>query len=62
MILFMKFVGLGYVVFLFMIMVRDRVSYIYLNVNLVGVGLMLFEIFIVENINFFELGYKMWVS
>lgn len=59
MILFMKFVGLGYVVFLFMIMVRDRVSYIYLNVNLVGVGLMLFEIFIVENINFFELGYKM---
>ncbi|KAJ0257122.1 Photosynthetic NDH subunit of subcomplex B 1 [Hirschfeldia incana] len=60
MILSTKLAGLGHAAFLFMTTARDRVSYIYPNVNSAGAGLMLSETFTAENTNLSELGYKMY--
>lgn len=59
MILSTKLAGLGHAAFLFMTTARDRVSYIYPNVNSAGAGLMLSETFTAENTNLSELGYSM---
>ncbi|KAG7597201.1 hypothetical protein ISN44_As06g015960 [Arabidopsis suecica] len=60
MILSTKLAGLGHAAFLFMTTARDRVSYIYPNVNSAGAGLMLSETFTAENTNLSELGYRMY--
>ncbi|CAN7098598.1 unnamed protein product [Brassica rapa subsp. narinosa] len=60
MIMSTKLAGLGHAAFLFMTTARDRVSYIYPNVNSAGAGLMLSETFTAENTNLSELGYKMY--
>lgn len=61
MILSTKLAGFGHAAFLFMTTARDRVSYIYPNVNSAGAGLLLSETFTAENTNLSESGYKMWV-
>lgn len=59
MILSTKLAGLGHAAFLFMSTARDRVSYIYPNVNAAGAGLLLSQTFTAESMNLSEGGYNM---
>ncbi|XP_059640416.1 photosynthetic NDH subunit of subcomplex B 1, chloroplastic [Cornus florida] len=60
MILSTKLAGLGHAAFLFMSTARDRVSYIYPNVNAAGAGLLLSETFTPDSMNLSEGGYNMY--
>ncbi|XP_073295711.1 photosynthetic NDH subunit of subcomplex B 1, chloroplastic-like [Primulina huaijiensis] len=60
MILSTKLAGIGHAAFLFMSTARDRVSYVYPNVNAVGAGLMLSETFTADSMNLSEGGYHMY--
>ncbi|KAK4773645.1 hypothetical protein SAY87_028664 [Trapa incisa] len=60
MVLSTKLAGLGHACFLFMTSARDRVSYIYPNVNAAGAGLFLSETFTAERLNLSEGGYSMY--
>ncbi|XP_044479620.1 photosynthetic NDH subunit of subcomplex B 1, chloroplastic-like [Mangifera indica] len=60
MILSTKLAGLGHAAFLFMSTARDRVSYIYPNVNAAGAGLLLSQTFTAESMNLSEGGYNMY--
>ncbi|XXG58826.1 hypothetical protein AAC387_Pa04g1030 [Persea americana] len=55
-----KLAGLGHAAFLFMSTARDRVSYIYPNVNAAGAGLLLSETFTPAGLNLSEGGYHMY--
>lgn len=59
MILSTKLAGLGHAAFLFMSTARDRVSYIYPNVNAAGAGLLLSETFTADTMNLSDGGYHM---
>jgi len=59
MVLSTKLAGLGHAAFLFMTTARDRVSYIYPNVNAAGAGLLLSETFTPDGLNLPEGGYNM---
>jgi len=59
MVLSTRYAGLGHAAFLFMTTARDRVSYIYPNVNAAGAGLMLSETFVPDSLNLSEGGYHM---
>ena len=59
MILSTKLAGLGHAAFLFMSTARDRVSYIYPNVNAAGAGLLLSQTFVPDSMNLSEGGYNM---
>ncbi|GAB4850545.1 Photosynthetic NDH subunit of subcomplex B 1, chloroplastic [Ancistrocladus abbreviatus] len=60
MVLSTKLAGLGHAAFLFMTTARDRVSYIYPNVNSAGAGLLLSETFTPDSENLSEGGYHMY--
>uniref|UniRef100_A0A7C8YE29 Uncharacterized protein n=1 Tax=Opuntia streptacantha TaxID=393608 RepID=A0A7C8YE29_OPUST len=60
MVLSTKLAGIGHAAFLFMTTARDRVSYIYPNVNAAGAGLFLSETFTAESMNLSEGGYNMY--
>lgn len=60
MILSTKLAGIGHAVFLFLSTARDRVSYIYPNVNSAGAGLFLSETFTPDSMNLSEGGYHMY--
>ncbi|XP_021298465.1 photosynthetic NDH subunit of subcomplex B 1, chloroplastic [Herrania umbratica] len=60
MVLSTKLAGLGHAAFLFMTTARDRVSYIYPNVNAAGAGLLLSETFTADSMNLSEGGYNMY--
>ncbi|PIN14224.1 hypothetical protein CDL12_13152 [Handroanthus impetiginosus] len=60
MILSTKLAGIGHGAFLFMSSARDRVSYIYPNVNAAGAGLFLSETFTSDSTNLSEGGYNMY--
>ncbi|XP_010265573.1 PREDICTED: photosynthetic NDH subunit of subcomplex B 1, chloroplastic [Nelumbo nucifera] len=60
MVLSTKLAGLGHASFLFMTTARDRVSYIYPNVNAAGAGLLLSETFTPDGLNLSEGGYNMY--
>lgn len=60
MIISTKLAGLGHAAFLFMSTARDRVSYIYPNVNAAGAGLLLSETFTAPSLNLSEGGYNMY--
>lgn len=60
MVLSTKLAGLGHAAFLFMTTARDRVSYIYPNVNAAGAGLLLSETFTPDSLNLSEGGYNMY--
>ncbi|XP_010539544.1 PREDICTED: photosynthetic NDH subunit of subcomplex B 1, chloroplastic [Tarenaya hassleriana] len=60
MVLSTKLAGLGHASFLFMTTARDRVSYIYPNVNSAGAGLLLSKTFTPESMNLSEGGYSMY--
>ncbi|KAL6334493.1 hypothetical protein AAG906_016040 [Vitis piasezkii] len=60
MILSTKLAGLGHAAFLFMSTARDRVSYIYPNVNAAGAGLLLSQTFTPDGMNLSEAGYNMY--
>ncbi|KMS95541.1 hypothetical protein BVRB_007250 [Beta vulgaris subsp. vulgaris] len=60
MILSTKLAGVGHASFLFMVTARDRVSYIYPNVNAAGAGLFLSETFTPDTVNLSEGGYNMY--
>ncbi|XP_058114064.1 photosynthetic NDH subunit of subcomplex B 1, chloroplastic [Magnolia sinica] len=60
MILSTKLAGLGHAAFLFMTTARDRVSYIYPNVNSAGAGLLLSETFTPDGLNLSDGGYNMY--
>ncbi|KAH9603303.1 hypothetical protein KSS87_004159 [Heliosperma pusillum] len=60
MVLSTKLAGIGHAAFLFMSTARDRVSYIYPNVNSAGAGLFLSETFTAESLNLSEGGYYMY--
>ncbi|CAA6669877.1 unnamed protein product [Spirodela intermedia] len=62
MILSTKLAGIGHAAFLFMSTARDRVSYIYPNVNAAGAGLFLSETFTPPTTNLSEGGYNMPAS
>lgn len=51
--------GLGHAAFLFMTTARDRLSYVYPNVNAAGADLFLSESFTAESVNLSEGGYHM---
>ncbi|KAJ8755415.1 hypothetical protein K2173_019213 [Erythroxylum novogranatense] len=55
-----KLAGLGHAAFMFMTSARDRVSYIYPNVNAAGAGLLLSETFTPDSLNLAEGGYNMY--
>lgn len=59
MILSTKLAGLGHAAFLFMASARDKVSYVYPNVNGAGAGLLLTETLIPPILNLSELGFNM---
>lgn len=59
MILSTKLAGIGHGIFLFMTTARERVSYIYPNVNAAGAGLFLSETFTPNSMNLSEGGYNM---
>lgn len=59
MILSTKLAGLSHAAFLFMSTARDRVSYIYPNVNAAGAGLLLSQTFTPDGMNLSEAGYNM---
>lgn len=60
MILSTKLAGIGHGAFLFMSSARDRVSYVYPNVNAAGAGLFLSETFTPATANLAEGGYHMY--
>ncbi|XP_010063569.2 photosynthetic NDH subunit of subcomplex B 1, chloroplastic [Eucalyptus grandis] len=60
MVLSTKLAGLGHASFLFMTSARDRVSYIYPDVNAAGAGLLLSETFTAESTNLSDGGYNMY--
>uniref|UniRef100_A0A0F7GZU3 NAD(P)H dehydrogenase subunit 48 n=1 Tax=Francoa sonchifolia TaxID=23250 RepID=A0A0F7GZU3_9ROSI len=60
MVLSTKLAGIGHASFLFMTTARDRVSYVYPNVNAAGAGLFLSETFTPDSENLSEGGYKMY--
>lgn len=60
MILSTKLAGIGHAAFLFMSTARDRISYVYPNVNAVGAGLLLSETFTPDSTNLSEGGYNMY--
>ncbi|NP_001242232.1 Photosynthetic NDH subunit of subcomplex B 1, chloroplastic-like [Glycine max] len=60
MVLSTKLAGLGHAAFLFMTTARDRVSYIYPNVNAAGAGLLLSETFVPDSQNLSDGGYNMY--
>ncbi|XP_054784560.1 photosynthetic NDH subunit of subcomplex B 1, chloroplastic-like [Prosopis cineraria] len=60
MVLSTKLAGLGHAAFLFMTTARDRVSYVYPNVNAAGAGLLLSETFKPDRLNLSEGGYNMY--
>lgn len=60
MILSTTLAGLGHAAFLFMSTARDRVSYIYPNVNAAGAGLLLSETFTADTTNLSDGGYHMY--
>ncbi|KAF8041787.1 hypothetical protein BT93_A0399 [Corymbia citriodora subsp. variegata] len=60
MVLSTKLAGFGHAAFLFMTSARDRVSYIYPDVNAAGAGLLLSETFTAESTNLSERGYNMY--
>lgn len=60
MILSTKLAGLGHAAFLFMTTARDRVSYVYPNVNGAGAGLLLSQTFEPPSLNLSESGYHMY--
>ncbi|KAL5708349.1 Photosynthetic NDH subunit of subcomplex B 1 [Ranunculus cassubicifolius] len=62
MVLSTKLAGIGHAAFLFMTTARDRVSYVYPNVNAAGAGLMLSETFTPERMNLSEGGYHMYAQ
>ncbi|KAJ7009899.1 photosynthetic NDH subunit of subcomplex B 1 [Populus alba x Populus x berolinensis] len=55
-----KLAGLGHASFMFMSSARDKVSYIYPNVNAAGAGLLLTETFTPDSANLSEGGYHMY--
>uniref|UniRef100_A0A0F7GZU7 NAD(P)H dehydrogenase subunit 48 n=1 Tax=Hypseocharis bilobata TaxID=253189 RepID=A0A0F7GZU7_9ROSI len=55
-----KLAGLGHAAFLFMTTARDRVSYIYPNVNSAGAGLLLSETFTADSNNLSDGGFHMY--
>lgn len=59
MILSTKLAGIGHAAFMFMATARDRISYIYPNVNAAGAGLFLSETFSADSLNLSEGGYDM---
>ncbi|MED6216086.1 Photosynthetic NDH subunit of subcomplex B 1, chloroplastic [Stylosanthes scabra] len=60
MVLSTKLAGLGHAAFLFMTTARDRVSYVYPNVNAAGAGLLLSETFTPDTSNLSDGGYYMY--
>ncbi|MQL75552.1 hypothetical protein Taro_007913 [Colocasia esculenta] len=62
MILSTKLAGLGHAAFLFMSTARDRVSYVYPNVNAAGAGLLLSETFTPPSTNLSEGGYNISIN
>ncbi|KAL2936584.1 Photosynthetic NDH subunit of subcomplex B 1 chloroplastic [Bienertia sinuspersici] len=60
MVLSTKLAGLGHGAFLFMTTARDRVSYIYPNVNAAGAGLFLSETLTPDSMNLSDGGYNMY--
>ncbi|XP_022145001.1 photosynthetic NDH subunit of subcomplex B 1, chloroplastic [Momordica charantia] len=60
MVLSTKLAGVGHAVFLFMTTARDRVSYIYPDVNAAGAGLFLSETFKPDSSNLSEGGFNMY--
>ncbi|KAL8456969.1 hypothetical protein ACS0TY_034168 [Phlomoides rotata] len=60
MILSTKVGGIGHAAFLFMSSARDRLSYVYPNVNAAGAGLFLSETFTPKTANLSEAGYNMY--
>ncbi|KAJ4822835.1 Photosynthetic NDH subunit of subcomplex B 1, chloroplastic [Turnera subulata] len=60
MVLSTKLAGFGHAAFLFMSTARDRVSYVYPNVNAAGAGLLLSETFKAESMNLADGGYHMY--
>ncbi|KAK4485817.1 hypothetical protein RD792_008464 [Penstemon davidsonii] len=60
MVLSTKLAGIGHGAFMFMSTARDRVSYVYPNVNSAGAGLFLSETFTPETTNLSEGGYNMY--
>ncbi|CAM8956901.1 unnamed protein product [Rhodiola kirilowii] len=60
MVLSTKLGGLGHAAFLYMTTARDRVSYIYPNVNSAGAGLLLSQTFKPDSMNLSEGGYYMY--
>ncbi|XP_042509615.1 photosynthetic NDH subunit of subcomplex B 1, chloroplastic [Macadamia integrifolia] len=60
MVLSTKLAGFGHAAFLFMTSARDKVSYIYPNVNAAGAGLMLTEMFKPEGVNLYDGGFNMY--
>ena len=59
MVLSTKLAGIGHGAFLFMTTARERVSYIYPNVNAAGAGLFLSESFKPDSMNLSDGGYNM---
>ncbi|XP_073100587.1 photosynthetic NDH subunit of subcomplex B 1, chloroplastic-like [Elaeis guineensis] len=55
-----KLAGLGHAAFLFLTSARDKVSYVYPNVNAAGAGLLLTETFTSPGMNLSEGGYNMY--
>ncbi|CAL9063172.1 unnamed protein product [Musa banksii] len=60
MILSTKLSGLGHAAFLFMTSARDKVSYVYPNVNAAGAGLLLTETFTPPSSNLSQAGFDMY--
>ncbi|CAO2813553.1 unnamed protein product [Amaranthus hypochondriacus] len=60
MIISTKLAGIGHAAFLFMATARDRVSYIYPDVNAAGAGLFLSQTFTPNSMNLSEGGYHMY--
>nr|AFK38888.1 unknown [Medicago truncatula] len=60
MVLSTKLAGVGHAAYLFMTTARDRVSYVYPNVNGAGAGLFLSETFTPDSTNLSEGGYHMY--
>ena len=59
MVLSTKLAGFGHAAFLFMTTARDRVSYIYPDVNAAGAGLFLSQTFKPDSSNLSEGGFNM---
>ncbi|CAN0862462.1 Photosynthetic NDH subunit of subcomplex B 1, chloroplastic [Linum grandiflorum] len=60
MILSTKIAGIGHATFLFLSTARDRVSYVFPNVNAAGAGLFLSQTFTPDTLNLSDAGYNMY--